>query len=219
MLAAQESLSTSFDQQGTGYSAGRVVSARAAIAVGKLPEAVDAANAAVSEDESSLDARLVLARAHMLAGRSDRAAEHFELANAAAPLPLALAEEAHVLPWLDAPMMPGASWRLSRMLIGMIRRFSAKFLRLTGVWRSETGGVGCPIVCGQVSGSRRWMDLISRGGEGQWRVGRGDRSSENCGSDCGGKLASPAVRRPICAGNRRPGLDGRDRRPTVEPDA
>ena len=80
-----------------GTPAGRVVSARAAIAVGKLPEAVDAANAAVSEDESSVDARLVLARAHMLAGRSDRAAEHFELANAAAPLPLALAEEAHVL--------------------------------------------------------------------------------------------------------------------------
>ena len=77
-----------------GTPAGRVLSARAAVAVGRLPEAVQAATAAIAADESNVEARLILARAQLLAGFPDRAAEHFELANSLAPRPLTSAEQA-----------------------------------------------------------------------------------------------------------------------------
>ena len=130
-----------------GTPAGRVVSARAAIAVGKLPEAVHAAAAAVSADESNVEAHLVLARALLLAGFPDRASKHFEVATSVAPQPLASAEQAHAFALVgrldEAKRKLAAIRNVHRDDPAVLSRISSAYRTLSNLKRAESVARSC----------------------------------------------------------------------------
>ncbi len=130
-----------------GNPAGRVLSARAAVAVGRLPEAVQAAAAAISADESNVEARLVLARAQLLAGFPGRAAEHFKLANSLAPQPLASAEQALALALVgrsdEARRKLSAIRNVDRDDPAVLSRISSAYRALSNRKRAETVARSC----------------------------------------------------------------------------